>query len=75
MFGINKMTPELNILLGSMIGYLANNFGTIISFYFGSSKGSQDKDTLLAAKSNTDTPAPINPVSNEPVPAGQIAQV
>lgn len=35
-------------IVGTLIGYQANNASQVITFYFGSSKGSSDKTTALA---------------------------
>lgn len=53
------------VILGAILGTLGNNAVTVVSFYFGSSSGSQDKDETAAATAEalaSKTPAPVNEV-------------
>jgi hypothetical protein len=44
-------------ILTLLIGSLANEFGHVVQFHIGSSSGSKDKDAVIAANANSDTPA------------------
>ena len=56
--GVSKMESQESLLVGSISGYLATFFGTIVSYYFGSSKSSSEKDNTIKELSSTNnTPA------------------
>lgn len=50
--------PESDMLKMVVGGLMTTGFATIISFYFGSSKGSDKKDEALINKANTPPDAP-----------------
>jgi len=63
LFGLTKVD---SVLAGTLIGYLSAKCEQVISFYFGSSAGSQRKDELLhqstpvgVSKNNEAKTAPI----------------
>lgn len=51
MYGIK---PDVHDIVIGMTGMLATGWVTVMSFYFGSSKGSEDKNELLARATLTD---------------------
>jgi hypothetical protein len=50
-----KADPQIFAVLTTLVGVLANQVGSIVSYYFGSTKNSQTKDQTISALSN---PAP-----------------
>lgn len=50
--------PESDMLKMVVGGLMTTGFATIISFYFGSSKGSKEKDDALIVKATTPPDAP-----------------
>lgn len=46
MLGVLKVSDQQSLLI--LLGALSAGFGAVLSFYFGSSNGSQNKDLLLA---------------------------
>jgi hypothetical protein len=45
---LKKEVPEVNSgLLNLIIGALLGSFSTVVQYYYGSSKGSADKDEIL----------------------------
>ena len=48
--------PESDMLKMVVGGLMTTGFATIISFYFGSSKGSKEKDDALIDKATNPTP-------------------
>lgn len=50
--------PESDMLKMVVGGLMTTGFATIISFYFGSSKGSDKKDDALISKASTPPDAP-----------------
>ncbi len=57
-----KAVPEMNEkLLYTLLGVLAAKAGDVVSYFFGSSKGSADKTALLAQNANG---------NNKPTPSG-----
>jgi hypothetical protein len=47
---LHDVKPEMRDSLLILIGGLAAAFGAVVNYYFGSSKGSADKNKLLAEK-------------------------
>lgn len=47
-WGLPKMTPELALMLGNLIGIVGAKYSSIYDYFFGSSSGSREKNTLLA---------------------------
>jgi ammonia channel protein AmtB len=56
--------PESDMLKMVVGGLMTTGFATIIGFYFGSSKGSKDKDDALITKATV--PVPPTPTDGEP---------
>jgi hypothetical protein len=63
--GVNGLREARLIMLGA----LQAAFGGVVAFYFGSSKGSSDKDKLLA---NMPPPVPALQLDNPPDPPAPI---
>jgi len=51
LFGWGKAIDT--VLAGTLIGYLSAKCEQVVSFYFGSSHGSQNKDAVIAQQANT----------------------
>ena len=48
---VKKEVPEVNSnLLNLIVGALLGSFSTVVQYYYGSSKGSAEKDQLLRKK-------------------------
>jgi uncharacterized YccA/Bax inhibitor family protein len=56
----NDLKPEIITLIGGFGGTILAMLGMVVSFEFGSSKGSQIKDQMLSA-----APSPSSPPSTE----------
>lgn len=63
-----KMTssdPNLLVMIGSVIGYASAKADQVVSYYFGSSKSSADKDATIAgmktAPANATTTTTVSP--------------
>lgn len=55
--------PESDMLKMVVGGLMTTGFATIISFYFGSSKGSKEKDDALIDKATNPTPPKTDPTA------------
>jgi|ERR1700721_1032561 len=53
-----KADPQIFAVLTTLVGVLANQVGSIVSYYFGSTKNSQTKDQTISALSNNAPAAP-----------------
>lgn len=56
--------PDDNKMLLILIGSLTTNFGTVVSFWMGSSASSRDKDDVIAKQAdtaNTNAAAAVKP--------------
>lgn len=59
LFGLTKID---SVLTGTLMGYLSAKCEQVISFYFGSSAGSQRKDELLHQSTPVNKPEAIQPI-------------
>lgn len=51
-YGLPKMTAELALMVGNLIGIVGAKYSSIYDYFFGSSKGSVEKTAMLAQKDN-----------------------
>lgn len=51
-WGVPKMTAEMALMVGNLIGIVGAKYSSIYDYFFGSSRGSSDKTDLLAQKDN-----------------------
>ena len=49
-WGLPKMTVEIALMVGNLVGIVGAKYSSIYDYFFGSSKGSADKNGMLAAK-------------------------
>ena len=56
-----KADPQIFAVLTTLVGVLANQVGSIVSYYFGSTKNSQTKDQTISALSNSTPIAKVAP--------------
>ena len=49
-WGLPKMSAELALMVGNLIGIVGGKYSSIYDYFFGSSKGSSDKNSMLSAK-------------------------
>jgi hypothetical protein len=66
LFGLTKVD---SVLAGTLIGYLSAKCEQVVSFYYGSSAGSQRKDELL--HQSTPVEHKTMPMGTKPIDSGE----
>jgi len=63
----NAPTPPFHDLLQTLLGVLGTGWAGIVGYYFGSSVGSKEKNSILAQRANPNPPPPF-PAAAVPAP-------
>lgn len=70
---VEKRDPASSALINILVGALTAGYSTVLSYYFGSSAGSKNKDGTIAlltqSTESLDTPLETSPVLPLPLPA------
>ena len=55
--GISSTSPELTLMIGTLVGIIVGEYKTVFGYWFGSSQGSKNKQETMD-KMNVDAAAP-----------------